>query len=376
MHELSCPSCGTASQYNLDDNLLICQFCSTSFTLDRTNGRKEIFSDHYIVPNMVDNQTVKDAVMEWLQRMHHRPASASKEFFVVDIHGVSIPFWVTSLDVHTVWKGLVKRHSRNTLNLAPGADYLMETGQFRRSYRWAVCARSNLCERWGLTRLHEPKEKINVEWDGFPLDSTFSRGRLEDKTESDEKNIYESREFFDYKYANGLPILGVQIDEEEALRRGRHHAELYHYRLAKLNADYLIDIRTELEIAGIQLIHLPFWHATYQYRPKTALRHFYRPRNKNILLDGSGKGILKSELAIIHRDKVWINTIVCAFIAILFFLLGTIWHPAFFLIAVFSLIVAAVSGYIASARKPKEREDRIVHGGLGISSKGAEQEAI
>ena len=365
MHELACPSCGSPSQYDFRDYLLMCPFCSSSFHFDLQTGQKDVYQDHYIIPNGVDAQAIKDLVHEWLSRMHHRPGATDKEFYVVDIKGVSIPYWVISLEGHTVWKGLVRRRFKNRLESTPGAEYLVEKGQFRRSYRWAVSGRHNICESWGMTRLHEPKEELEVEWDGFPLDSTMSRGRLME-TDNRTINSYDQREFFEFKYANGLPIMGVQVDEEEALRRAKSHVNLYHYKLAKLNVDYLIDQRTELEIAGIQLIHLPFWKASYVYQPKNILRHLYTPKEKHLIIDGYGQGVLKGELAIIHRDKVLVNAIVCAIAAITFFLFGFAWHPAFYFVAVFAIVIGLISTLIAIARKKTEKIDNNVqHGGLG-----------
>ncbi len=383
MHELSCPSCNSTAQFNLQNAVHVCQVCSTSFTLDLDTGQKEIFGDHYIIPNTTNAPDVKSASHEWLRRMHHRPESADEEFVVLDVRGMSLPFWVTSIDAHTVWRGLVKRHGRNTLNLRPGSNYLIENGEFRRSYRWAVSARNNICETWGLTRLHSPKEAVAVDWDGFPLDSTFSRGRMEPATEQvsiggDEESggVYAQREFFDYKYSNGLSIMSTQVDSDEALRRARRHLELYHSRLADLDVDYLVDIRTEMEIAGIQLIHFPVWHATYQYRPQSALKHFYRPVVKNILIDGNGKGIMKSELAVIHNDKVVVNAIVCALISAMFLLLGVLVHPAFYFISLFSLIVSGASAFIALSKSNKQTKQGLNHGALNsVVSSSTEQPA-
>jgi len=365
MHELACPGCGTPSQYDLRDHLIMCPFCSVTFNLDAESGHKEIFGDHYIVPNTADPRKVKDLVMEWLRRLHHNPNIAEKEYFVTDIRGVSIPFWVISLEGHTVWKGLAQRNKR-ILEAAPGADFLLENGQFRRSYRWAINARSNICETWGAARLHEPKEPIQVEWDGFPLDSTFSRGRLQDM--ENEKSAYDSREFFEFKYSNGLAVQGVQVSEEEALRRARTQVELYHFKLASLNVDYLTDHRTELEIAGIQLIHLPFWHARYVYQPRTALKHLYKPKDKHVLLDGNSTGVLKGELALVHRDKVWVNALITGVASVLMFLLGAAWHPAFFLIALFCLVVSGMSGYIATTRSGKRADYTLKVNSQGVVS--------
>ena len=369
MYELSCPSCNTSSNYNLSDKVLTCQFCSTSFKLNLETGHKEFMNDHFIIANTSDTKKMREIIMEWLKRMHHKPNEAEKEFYILDLKGISIPYWVVSFEVHTVWKGLVKKRDgivANVLDHRPGSNYLIESGNFRRNYRWAVSARNNLCEYWGLTRLHEPAESVEVEWDGFPLDSTFSRGIIEEP--SNIKSTYEARESFDFRYANGLPILGVQVDEEEALRRACHHAELYHYKLASSNIDYLIDHRTEVEVAGVQLIHLPFWNASYLYRPKGFLKYFLKSNPKNLLISGYAKGILKSEVALVKQDKFWINSVICLVAFALSLLLGFFFHPVFFAISLFFGVVSVFSGYLALKRKEMDKQDRLIVLGEGLSA--------
>jgi hypothetical protein len=181
------------------------------------------------------------------------------------------------------------------------------------------------------------------------MDSTLSRGQIQEaKTE---KTAYETREFFDFKFANGISIMGIQVSEEEALHRAKLHVEQYHLELARLHVDYLIDSRTEVEIAGVQLVHLPFWYASYIYRPTSALRYFYKPKEKHVVIEGFNNGILAGELPIHHQDKLWVNSIVCGIAGILAALLGITWHPAFFLIGLFAIVVAGVSAYIASSRE-------------------------
>lgn len=355
MYELQCPSCNKASQYNFSDFLLLCPFCSATFRFDVETGQKELFGDHYIVPNLLDAGTIKELALEWLRRIHHKPGAVDKEFFVVDVQGFSIPIWIVSLEGHTAWKGLVKKQNRHIMTHS-NTDFLVETGQFRRSYRWAILARTNICETWGLTRLHEPTEAISVEWDGFPFDSTFSRGRLLDE---EQKSAYDARHYFEFKYANGLPILGIQVEEEEGLRRAKNHVELYHYKLSCLNTDYLIDYRTELEVAGIQLIHVPIWKVGYLYRPRSLARHFYKPKEKRLIIDGYAKSILTGELAMVYHDKVMINAYVTAGAAILLFMLGVTWHPAFVIVAIFALAISVFSVYTSMKRKAEKEEEEL-----------------
>lgn len=174
MYELACPACNSSSQYDVSDYLLMCPLCSATFSLERETGHKEVYNDHFIVANSSNPVQVKALVLEWLRRLNHRQDTVDSEFFISDISGLSSPFWVVSIEAHTVWKGLVQRQQRRQIEAKFGADYLIEQGQFKRNYRWAVSGRHNICESWGMTRLHEPKEPVSVGWDGFPLDSTFS----------------------------------------------------------------------------------------------------------------------------------------------------------------------------------------------------------
>jgi hypothetical protein len=361
MYELACPACNSPSQYDLNNYLLLCPACSVTFKVDAETNQKDIYSDHYIVANTSNSAQVKGLVLEWLKRLNHSPGGTEAEYFVTNISGISIPFWIVSMEVHTVWKGLVQRQHKTRLDAHPGGDFLMESGQFKRNYRWAISGRTNICESWGMTRLHDPKEPVKVKWDGFPMDSTLSRGQIQDtKTE---KTAYETREFFDFKFANGISIMGIQVSEEEALHRAKLHVEQYHLELARLHVDFLIDSRTEVEIAGVQLVHLPFWYASYIYRPKSALRYFYKPKEKHVVIEGFNNGILSGELPIHHQDKLWVNSIVCGIAGIITAFLGIVWHPAFLLVGLFAIVVAGVSAYVASSRESaQESLPSSIHG--------------
>lgn len=359
MHELYCPSCNTPSPYQFGDYLLMCPFCSGTFHFNEKTGHKEPFGDHFIIPNTLDSSSVKDMVIEWLKRLHHRPGMVAKEFFITDIQGFSMPLWIVSLECHTTWKGLVQKKHVGALAQS-GNEFLLETGQFRRSYRWSILGRTNICESWGMSRLHQPVESVEVDWDGFPLDSTLSRGRLVAAGDDTKvSSAYDVRKFFEFKYANGLPILGVQVPESEALRRAKEHVHYYHRQLARNNVSHLLDYRSELEIAGVQLIHTPFWRATYVYRPKTVLRHFLKPSDKHLLLDGFGKGVLMGETAIKHRDKVMVNAFIAAACAVFFFVLAILWHPSFYLVAGFGFVIALISFMMAMRNQAEKKTKQL-----------------
>lgn len=350
MHELNCPNCNTPSQFELKDYFHLCPYCSTTFHIDYGTGRKEIFHDHFIVPNQVDAKRIKEIIVEWFKRFHHSPVQAESEFKVTQLTGISIPHWIISVDVHTTWKGYVVRQSANKLDSSPNSRYLVETGTFKRAYRWAVSARKNIHEQWGMLRIHHPREDIQAEWDGFPLDSTFSRGLLGTISPAEENKIqdriYEAKEPFDFRFANGTKILSTQIDETEAIRRAQRHIDQYHLRLAQVQCDTLIDIQTEFDMAGIQLVHLPVWSGKYIYKPQGFLAHFTKPEEKNLLIDGFGAGVLQGELVLVKSEKMMINAWVSAGATLIMIILAFVLHPAFILVALFTAGVSLISGYL------------------------------
>lgn len=358
MHELDCPSCNASANYDQNDYIHMCPVCSSSFVVDYEHGRKELYGDHFIVPNQSESARVRESVLEWLRRLHHKPGQTEKEFIVSDIRGFSLPFWVVSVEVHTSWKGFVERQNRSFMDPSQAGRYLSEQGGFTRSYRWCVSARDNLFEQWGVKNLHVPNEAVTVSWDGFPLDSTFTRGILEPDAlikkvagETIRAHVYDEKESFDFKFANGVNILGIQVPETEAIRRAQWHIEQYHNAICKLNVDTLVDIKIEFDYAGVQLIHLPFWFGKYVYQPSSALAYFQPPKERNIIVEGFTNGILNGEFVMTQGDKLLINSYVSAAATLIFLIMGFIWHPAFILVAVFSLVVGLASARLSENRK-------------------------
>ena len=126
-----------------------------------------------------------------------------------------------------------------------------------------------------------------------------------------------------------------------------------------------------LEVAGIQLIHLPFWHCRYVYRPRSFLKHFYRPKEKNVVIEGFTNGVLRGELPLHHSDKVWVNSIVTAAATLLFLILGLGWHSAFYLVAAFSAIVSLGSAYTAMTKRSEAQKEEEDFGGKEANPEAA-----
>ena len=99
----------------------------------------------------------------------------------------------------------------------------------------------------GGSPLHEPNKRFSLNGTGSHS-IRFSRGRIDpnlgvkatEENQIEDLSAYDVREFFDFKFSNSLPVLTIQTlkmklyDEQKIVTR-------YHYKLAKLNVDLLIE---------------------------------------------------------------------------------------------------------------------------------------
>lgn len=348
MFQVSCAACNASFEYNIDDYIHLCPYCSTGFVIDLDEGVKDVIGDHFIVPNRVDREQVEGIFFDWLKARYHRPDRIKKEFSVLGSYGISLPFWIVSAEAHTFWSG----HSQkaNKYSGHPNdysSRFLKEDGRFSRRYRWSILARKSPKEHWGLERLHRPKESVLVDWDGFPFDESLGAAVKEGSVSS----VYEARQAFKFDHANGLSIAGVQVKESSAIARAKDQIQEYHRRIAKTKVGTLYEHRTEIEVVGIHLVHLPFWVVRYSYSPQSVFRYFSPARECRVLVHGFSDSVLNGEAPLTNSDKVLTNMIVCGFIAVLSLALAVFFHPSFLLVMIIFASVCALS-----ARKLVGRE--------------------
>ena len=336
MYEIICPNCEKTIQKVQGVKIYTCPDCSTSFYIGENEGTI-ILNQHTILPNVIDTLAVRELVLEWLRRTGHDPKHIDNRYIVTDISGVMMPYWVISVAAYTLWKGLVKREH---VEYNKGSTYLTERGEFIRQYKWAISARANICEYESLVQLHHPVEPIQVQWDGFPVESTLSSGILKGEEDTSIDNTQPVK--FEYKFANGLPVLSIQVDDNEAIRRASHNIELYHHKLAQLNVDYLIDYDTKIEISDIELCHIPLWEAKYVLKPRFPLGYLMSPDFKTVVIDGNNSSIVTAELPMKRQDKLKINAAVTGISAVLLILMAYFFHPSIFLASLFML---GICGY-------------------------------
>ena len=333
MKEILCVKCNNSIEYKEKDYLYSCNYCNTSFTLNLEAGVKERFGDHYILPNKLDGERARELFFKFLVRNFHKSVIVNKEFFIK-------PFWVVSLAANTTWTG----HSEKK-QIAPGLKnsnesyYAGESGSFNGKYRWAILARDNIHEFWGMNKFHVPIEPINVDWNGFSFDHNLG------STEDQEKELYDMREFFNAKFGKGITLLSVQSSEADGITKVKEQITEYHRRVAKTKVSFLNDYSTEFEIAGYQLIHIPLWHVSYMYKPTGILKYFCKPEDKWALINGCTGAMIKFEHPIGKADKIYLNILVTSFFTLGFFILGLKISPLFYIISLFLALISVASAY-------------------------------
>lgn len=328
MFQVSCAACNASFEYNVDDYIHLCPYCSAGFVLDLDDGAKDIVGDHFIVSNKLDREQVEGIFYDWLSERYHRPDQIKSEFKILGSYGISLPFWVIASEAHTFWSGhSQKAHQYSGQSGDYGSNFLKEEGRFSRRYRWSILARRSPKEHWGVERLHHPKERIMVDWDGFPLDESL--GVLKGASSG---TVYDARQTFKFDHANGLTISGVQVKESSAISRAKDQIQEYHRRIAKTKVGTLYEHRTEIEIIGIHLVHLPFWVVRYSFAPKSFFRFMTPARERRVLVQGHTLAVLDAELPLSNTDKVMTNLLVCGSLGLVSLSLALFFHPLFFLI--------------------------------------------
>lgn len=340
MHEVSCANCTATFEYNHEDYIHLCPYCSSGFVLDLEEGAKDLVGDHYLVPNQVEKDRAEEIFRKWIEPRYHRPERIDSEFKVLGSYGVMLPFWVVSCEAHTFWSGhSAKQNQYPGQANEHGANFVREEGRFSRRYRWALLARKSPKEHWGLERLHHPREPIMVDWDGFPLDESMG------VPQEGMSPVYEARTPFKFENSSGMSVAGVQTKESRAIARARDQILEYHRRLSKLKVGTLFDHRTEIEVVGIHLVHVPFWILRYAFVPKGPFRFFTTARERRIVIQGYTHQVLEAETALNAAEKVMTNFIVCSVLALLSLALSVFVTPYLFFVFLIFLAVCLLSAW-------------------------------
>ena len=340
MYEISCASCSAPFEYNPDDYIHLCPFCSSGFVLDVEADAKDLISGHFIITNTMDQEQVSERFFNWISKRHHRPDKIKKEFNIIGSYCIYLPFWIVSAEVHTFWSGhSLKAHSYPGQNRDYKSKFLREEGHFTKRYRWCILGRKSTKEHWGFERLHQPKENVLVDWDGFPLDETVGKA-FEGK-----KSLYDSKQAFKFEVTGGQTIANIQTKETDAIAKAKDQINEYHRRICKTKAGTLYEHRTEIDVVGIHAMHIPFWVGRYSYLPKGPMKFIMPARERKFIIQGYTQHILDAELPIQNKDKIVLNLFLCSGLGLASLGLSLFISPIFYTAFLIFLFVGLLSAW-------------------------------
>jgi hypothetical protein len=344
MYEVSCPTCLEILEYDTRDAVHLCPNCSCSFQMDIAEGTKSILSDHYILPVQILEKEAEASFWSWAKSRYHK--DPQKDIVLEKKIGSVLPFWVISLEAHTQWSGYIY----------PKQDPVLLEGKWSQRYRWAVLAKEHSYpETWGITQLHQPIDlDVKVEWDGFPLDESLG---LDPKTQ---KSMYTFKNPFKFEFASGLTVENIRDNEDKAISKAKDHVQSYHRALSQKKIEKLINYRTEIEIVGTQILHVPMWQMLYRFEPKGMLA--LSPKRKHVLIQGFTGEVLQAEIPVTFKDKMSIHTLMISSITFFSLMLSVFYHPLFFIafMLFLSLTVLATYKSFFRLRTIREQDDLLL----------------
>ena len=351
MYEVSCAACAASFEYNPDDYIHLCPYCSSGFVIDIEENSKELISGHFIVQNKINRDKIEKTFKNWVLSRYHRPDKIDKEFKIIGGYCIYLPFWVISVEAHTFWSG----HSAKSKEYAGQSrdfkgQFLKEEGRFSKRYRWCILARNSPKEHWGIERLHEPPESVMVDWDGFPFDESLGRLKESDKI------LYNTKVPFKFEYISGEIVSGIQIKESTAISRAKDQINEYHRRISKTKVGTLYEHKTEIEVVGIHVIHIPFWIVRYAFMPDSFFKFFTTARERRFIIQGTTEVILEAELPLNNTDKIMTNLIICSVLGFISLALSIFVHPLLFVLFTMFLIVSLLSAWKIFKKDTSDKE--------------------
>lgn len=239
VEKLSCPHCGAPISFVPGEIIATCRYCG--FTVVIQTGRAFTY-EHSMLVNKFDPIQIEEPIKNWMRSGFLKPSDLVKKAKIIDKTLIYLPFWVVTVDVETVFKGIFER-------IAPPN---VKEGHFNRKYDWLVLARK---------ATDFPTREYDIPLEGkIPYDFT----KIEDFAKT----------------------LNSEIDKDEAIQHAKQEIEEHHRYLASQDVDKIIEIKNEINVKQTVYLHAPIWFTKYEYKGK-----LYQ-----LLLDGATGSAIKGDI--------------------------------------------------------------------------------
>ncbi|MFH0793970.1 MAG: hypothetical protein V2A74_08060 [bacterium] len=323
--ELQCSSCGAPVPYLEGEALLNCPYCGMTIMLGDFDKIVKV-EEHLMVPLHTDKTDVTRLCREWLSKGFLTASDADELARFDEVKGLFRPFWAVNIDAKSFWSGM----DRRTRIVGSGKSQRTETyyvpvnGEFDEEFHWAVFARQDEDNYFGLEALNPGKRAFNADWGAFILN--FGLGdRASDKTD-----LTLMAEPFNIAKTSGLEILNGQLVRDVAEQNACNGVREYHRQLASRKCSSLSNCDTTTYIRKTSLIYTPLWFVKYSYKTKA-----YR-----FLVHGGMGSIIKGEYPVGKYDKALVVTLAMGVLIAIFTLLAIHQNSRFAIGAAVAFLIA------------------------------------
>jgi len=237
--EINCSHCGAPLPVQPGEILVTCHYCG--FTSVIETGKAFEF-EHSLILNTVQLVQVPDLLRNWMSSGFIAPKATAKKFVIDEQNLVYLPFWVISVEATSHYKGVFER-------IPPPSE---KEGDIANRYDWLVLARR---------KSDFPTRAYHISLSGkIPFEAA--------------------------KIEGGAKVLNSEMSSDEAVQEAHDEIENLHEYLARDRIDRVVEIKTELDVAGTYYLHAPVWFVTYDYKKS----------RYQVLLDGASGEVIKVDL--------------------------------------------------------------------------------
>jgi hypothetical protein len=239
VRELSCSYCGAPIPFKPGEIIATCRYCGYTVVIE--TGKAFTF-EHSMLLNKYNPSSVEEPARDWMRFGFLKPSDLAKKAVFVEKTLMYLPFWIVSVDVESLYRGVFER-------LNPP---VVKEGRIAKKYDWLVLAR-----------------KVS----DFP-----TRGYdvpLEGKVP------------YDFRRIEGFAkVLNSEIDREEAVQIAKQQTVEHHRYLAQQDVDRIIEMRDKVKVNQTVYLHAPVWLLKYNYKNKVY----------TLWLDGATGTVIKGEI--------------------------------------------------------------------------------
>lgn len=239
VQEIHCSHCGGPIAFQPGEMLATCKYCG--FTVVIETGETFTF-EHSILLNRFDLAQVEEPIREWMRTGFLKPGDLAKKSKIVEKNLLYLPFWVVSVEVETIYKGVFER-------IAPA---VVKEGKLENDYDWLVLARK---------ASEFPTREYNV-----PLEGKIP---------------------YDFRKIEGFAkVLNSEIDKDEAVELAKEQIEELHRYLIQKDVDRIMEMKTEIKLDQVVYLHAPVWFVKYEYKGNVY----------QLLIDGTSGSSIKGDI--------------------------------------------------------------------------------